>query len=283
MCRDGIGDLRHRLDGFNAGARRSPWFVLCDLDRHECAPELRSRFLRTTQARGMELRVAVRAVEAWLLADRRSFASFLGVGVKRIPREPDGVRDPKLVVIEPARESSKRVIREGLVPSETSGRRIGPAYTDEVIQYVRRRWSPNRGRAASPSLARVRAMRDVLAARNVVVVFNSSLGRAIVVPCRGDVTGISDLVAEGEWLWAAERKCSRCDCISGNWGCVSVVENGKNRLPGHCERAGRGMYPAGRATERCAGREARLPRLTTKDSCRFRGLWRTPNLIWMCS
>ena len=57
------------------------------------------------------------------------------------------------------------------------------------------------------------------------------LGRAIVVPCRGDVSGISDLVAEAEWLWAAERNCSRCDCVSGKWGCVSVVENEKNRLP----------------------------------------------------
>ena len=35
---DGIGNLRQRFDGFNVGARHSPWFVLCDLDRHECAP-----------------------------------------------------------------------------------------------------------------------------------------------------------------------------------------------------------------------------------------------------
>ena len=102
----------------------------------------------------MESRVAVRAVEAWLMADRQSFATFLGVGVKRIPREPDQVADPKHAVVELARESSKRVIREGLVPSEAGGRRIGPAYTDEMIQYVRRRWSPSRARAASSSLAR---------------------------------------------------------------------------------------------------------------------------------
>ena len=31
---DGIGNLRQRLDGFNAGARYSPWFVLCDLTCH---------------------------------------------------------------------------------------------------------------------------------------------------------------------------------------------------------------------------------------------------------
>ena len=151
---DGIGNLRQRLDGFNAGARYSPWFVLCDLDRHECAPELRSRFFGTTQAAGMELTVAIRAVEAWLMADRQSFAGFLGVGVKRVPRKPEQVANPKHAVVEMARDSTRRVIREGLVPSEGSGRRIGPAYTDEVIQYVRRRWSPDRARAASPSLAR---------------------------------------------------------------------------------------------------------------------------------
>ena len=47
---DGIDNLRQRLPGFNAGARYSPWFVLCDLDRHECPPELRSSFLYQIQA-----------------------------------------------------------------------------------------------------------------------------------------------------------------------------------------------------------------------------------------
>lgn len=56
-------------------------------------------------------------------------------------------------------------------------------------------------------------------------------GRAIVVPCRRDVSGIDDLIEEAEWLWAAERNSSRCDCVSGGWGCVSVVEDDANRLP----------------------------------------------------
>ena len=151
---DGIGNLRQRVDGFNASAHYSPWFVLCDLDRHHCAPELRRNLFGTMQAERMELRVAVRAVEAWLMADRQDFASFLGVRVKRIPREPERIADPKQAVVELARESARRVIREGLPPSEAGGRRVGPACTDEVIQYVRRRGSPERARAASPSLAR---------------------------------------------------------------------------------------------------------------------------------
>lgn len=150
---DGIGNLRQRLDGFNAGAHYSPWFVLCDLDRHDCAPGLRGRLFGTMQAERMELRVAVRAVEAWLMADRRDFASFLGVRVKRIPREPERIADPKQAVVDLARESTRRVIREGLPPSEAGGRRVGPAYTDEVIRYVRHRCRRS-GPAPSPRVWR---------------------------------------------------------------------------------------------------------------------------------
>ena len=57
------------------------------------------------------------------------------------------------------------------------------------------------------------------------------LGQAIVVPCRGGVSSTRDLVDEAQWLWAAERNCSRCGCVSGDWGCVSVVENENRKLP----------------------------------------------------
>ena len=162
---DGIDNLRQRLAGFNAGARYSPWFVLCDLDRHECPPELRVSFFDTPQTRGLELSIAVRAIEAWLMADRRSFATFLGVEVKRIPREPEQLANPKDTVVELARGSSRRVIREGLVPYGSSGRRVGPGYTDEVIRYVHSRWSPKRACASAPSLERAFARCETFSQR----------------------------------------------------------------------------------------------------------------------
>ena len=103
----------------------------------------------------MELRVAVRGVEAWLMADRQSFASFLGVAMRRIPRDPEQLADPKRAIVDLARESTRRAIRDGLVPSEAVGVESAPAYTDEVIQYVRRRWSPN-GRVVRLSVWRGR-------------------------------------------------------------------------------------------------------------------------------
>ena len=151
---EGVGNLRRRLRGFNAGARHSPWFVLCDLDQKKCAPGLRYSFLGDAQAGGMQFRVAVREIEAWLLADRETFADFLGVSAKLIPQGPEQVDDPKRAVIDLARKSDKKEIRRGIVPSGTSGRRVGATYTAEVSRYVRERWSPTRASIAAPSLAR---------------------------------------------------------------------------------------------------------------------------------
>lgn len=151
---DGIDRLRKNLRGFNAAAKYSPWFVLCDLDRNECAPALCDRLLGDNRAEKMQLRVAVRAVEAWLMADRRAFANFLGVRQARVPSEPEQEPDPKTAVVRLAQQSSKRSIREGLAPSETGGRRVGSAYSQEMIQYVHAQWSPRRASAGAPSLAR---------------------------------------------------------------------------------------------------------------------------------
>lgn len=151
---DGIDNLCRRLEGFNNAAKHSPWFVLCDLDRNECAPTLCADLLGDARAEKMQLRVAVRAVEAWLMADRGALARFLGVRQVRIPSEPEQVADPKAAVVKLAQQSSKRAVREGLVPSETGGRRVGPAYSQEIIQYVHAQWSPARASAGAPSLAR---------------------------------------------------------------------------------------------------------------------------------
>lgn len=70
-------------------------------------------------------------------------------------------------------------------------------------------------------------------------------GHAIVVPCRQDVSATDDLIEEAERLWGAERNCSRCDCVSGDWGCVSVIENENNRLP-ETLRKGWTQHVAGR-------------------------------------
>jgi len=77
--------LEH-IGGYNEGARHGgTWFALVDLDlKPDCAPELVAEAL-PEPADGMCFRVAVREIEAWLLADRAGFAKWAGVSAGRIP------------------------------------------------------------------------------------------------------------------------------------------------------------------------------------------------------
>ena len=62
--------LHQKIEGFNNAAQYRPWIVLADLDRDaECAPPLRNDWLPSPAAL-MCFRIAVRAVEAWLMAER---------------------------------------------------------------------------------------------------------------------------------------------------------------------------------------------------------------------
>ncbi len=145
--------LRNRINAWNAAARRTPWLVLVDLNTEEpCAPLLVSSWL-SHRAPLLCFRVAVHAVEAWLLADRAAMARFLGVREGLIPTNPESVSDPKAAVVDLARRSQKRGIREDLVPDPRSGRREGRAYSSRLAEFARDNWQPKAAERRAPSLA----------------------------------------------------------------------------------------------------------------------------------
>ena len=112
--------LRTRIGGYNNAARYGPWLVLVDLDNDaDCAPLLRAVWL-PQPASHMCFRVAVRAVEAWLIADAETLADFLGVSPGRVPADPESLPHPKGVMINLARRSRRRSIRQDMVPSDGS-------------------------------------------------------------------------------------------------------------------------------------------------------------------
>jgi len=115
----GKDGLLKRLDAYNAAARISPWVVLIDLNGDaRCAPPFVAQHL-PVPSEYMTFRVAVREAEAWLLADRRTFAGFLGVSQARLPRDPEAVADPK-----------------------------------EEVEFITRHWQPQSAAARSDSLRR---------------------------------------------------------------------------------------------------------------------------------
>jgi hypothetical protein len=105
----------------------------------------------------MCFRVVVREVEAWLLADRERLASFLGVPISRVPRDPESVDDPKGQMVALARRSLRRDIREDMVPRPQSRREVGPAYSSRLIEFaddVVDGWRPLVAAKSSDSLHR---------------------------------------------------------------------------------------------------------------------------------
>jgi hypothetical protein len=104
----------------------------------------------------MCFRVAVHEVEAWLLADRQQMARFLGVNPAKIPQTPDSLGDPKRTLVNLARDSPRRDLREDMVPRPNSGRWEGPAYASRLIEFVHRFWRPSAAESRSESLRRCR-------------------------------------------------------------------------------------------------------------------------------
>lgn len=146
--------LDERLAAYNQAARHRRWFVLRDLDGDaHCAPDLIARLL-PDRASGMCLRIAVRAIESWVLADRERLASFLSVSVNSVPRDPDSVAEPKMKIVDLARKARRRAIREDMVPAAGTSARVGPGYSSRIIEFVSDAWRPDIARTTSPSLAR---------------------------------------------------------------------------------------------------------------------------------
>lgn len=152
----GKSQLLKRLEGYNNAARFAPWLVLVDLDEDaKCAPLFRESLLPTPAAR-MCFRIAVRAIESWLLADREGIARFLGVFLSKVPQHPESIPDPKAALVQVAARSRKRDIRDDLVPRAGSGRRVGPAYSSRLVEFVLgdRGWNPEAAAQSADSLKR---------------------------------------------------------------------------------------------------------------------------------
>jgi len=162
--RRGKNHLDAKIVGYNQAARSSPWLILRDMDHDDyCPVSLRDSLLSAPES-NMCLRIAVRSVESWLLADSRSIATFFGVSAALVPRNPEALDNPKGSLVNLARRSNRTAIREDIVPRQGSGRSEGPAYTARMIEFVDGRWQPNIASGNAKSLDRtIRCLKRLLA------------------------------------------------------------------------------------------------------------------------
>jgi hypothetical protein len=164
--RNGNGYLRARMRNFCEIAHRSPVLVVTDLDTNECPAALVSNWLgRLSRPATLLLRVAVREIESWLLADHAAMATLLGPrAVRRLPELPDAVRDPKETLLVLARRAA-RDVRLDLCAERGAIARQGLGYNARLCQLVTTEWRPERAEQRSPSLRRAMLRLHELASR----------------------------------------------------------------------------------------------------------------------
>jgi hypothetical protein len=150
----GNDKIKKNISGFNNAAKGMPYLVLTDLDNAECPLVILSEWLTQPKHPNLLFRIAVKEVEAWLLAHRSAFAEFLGISVDLIPGDADLIPDPKQLLINLAKKSKKRKLREAIVPEPNSTAKIGKDYNGQLIHFVNESWQVAPAQTNSPSLER---------------------------------------------------------------------------------------------------------------------------------
>jgi len=150
----GKDHLRTNIKRYNQAARHERWVVLVDLNNDgECPPPFVASWLPTRNP-NLQLRIAVRSIEAWLLAERNEIARFLSVSEQRLPINPEDDEKPKATLINIARRSKSKAIRTDIVPKDGSTAIQGPGYTTCMIEFAMKYWNPERAASYAPSLGR---------------------------------------------------------------------------------------------------------------------------------
>lgn len=156
---NGVNNLLKKLPAYNQSARFCPWFALGDLDQKPCAPSPHHDMIQIFpggQQPGLHICIAVRAVEAWFMADGGLLARHLPIPQGKIPAQPEELNNPKRIMMDLARQSRSSAVRNDMVPSANSGRSVGPGYdyTASMIEFVQDKWRPVQASQTAPSLAR---------------------------------------------------------------------------------------------------------------------------------
>jgi hypothetical protein len=156
LRKNGFGYLRSKMDSWCDMAKRKPFVLLTDLDQAACPIELRAAWLGGRQpSENFVFRIAVREVEAWLLADHEAMRSIIGAK-GTLPPNPDLLSDPKKVLLGLVAKLANREIRADLVADAGAIASQGIGYNARLSQWVAAEWNPERAAIRSNSLHRAR-------------------------------------------------------------------------------------------------------------------------------
>lgn len=112
------------------------------------------------------LRIAVRSVESWLLADVEAFAKRFSVRQGSIQDSIEQVSDPKALVMQLLSSSRSTTVQSQMLPRGGSARKVGPRYSASLIDFIDGAWSIERTISTGRVPSLERAVRSVKATIN---------------------------------------------------------------------------------------------------------------------
>ena len=163
LGRQGIGFIAGKLRGLNEAAQGMRILVLADRDRPDnCPIELIQGWVGGPQSQNLVVRLAEMETESWIIADRERLATYLEIPLVRVPQTPDELGNAKETLVNLARLSRSRRIRDDMCPAARAVTRVGPAYNQRLDDFLRTSWRVDAAARFSPSLARaVRRTREL--------------------------------------------------------------------------------------------------------------------------
>jgi hypothetical protein len=165
--RRGVGYVQSKLRSLNQAAAGMRIVVIADRDSvQKCPIEMTRAWLGGAPRHpNLVVRMAEMESESWIMADREGISSFLEVPLNRVPQFPDSLIDPKQELVNIARLSRSRNIRDQMCPAAVAQSIVGPAYNSVVEHFIRSSWRPARAIGNSPSLRRAQLRIRELAQR----------------------------------------------------------------------------------------------------------------------
>jgi hypothetical protein len=147
------------IERYAQSARFLPWFILRDMDHDaDCGPALRFNKL-AANVEYLCFRIAIRSVEAWLLADRASLVQFLRIPASQMPEHPEALANPKTTIVNLGRRSASLNVRRAIVPREGAGASEGPEYAAFMVEFAGSHWRPEVANKVDPHSSLSRAIR----------------------------------------------------------------------------------------------------------------------------
>ena len=145
--RKGVTEIKEKAPLFHFLATEiTGLLILTDFrdSKTKCVPEALQEYIfkkLSVVPKTYILRFAVNEIESWLMADRDGIANFLKVSKTKIPLNPDTIIKPKDSLINIARTSRNKMIKNEFAPPVGHLSKFGPNYMNLLYDYIINYWN----------------------------------------------------------------------------------------------------------------------------------------------